>query len=502
MRIRLNVGWEIRPIQTGFELVAPEHNITLEMSDFVLQNEFMAVLRGEKEIPVDNEAMKKTLQQLEHMGVVSQTEESLVASLIKFDQIWRIRREFVGPNGPITSVYWLDPAQSRLSIAKTHLFTAKYREGTSQGKKMYYAWASGSDVDWEKAEFKAVMEALERHACGIIPKEQLIKTTARKLGDKVLDPRKIVAYTARQYRNGLPFTPFSYKQEYWWKSVVVLPEGYEKYVPIECLYYPVDKEFCLNPYTAATSSGVAAGLTFEDALLRAIYEAIERDAFMFAWLSRTSMPRIDRSTIPADCHERIYALESLGYCMHFVDITLGFVPVVLAVGVSNKTKPALVLGAAADSDIRNTFRKALSEVEHQLYWEWRDPEHIYSINNPKKVRGVLDHKAFYASPERLPKASFLWSGETKPMKEAYLNDQNIFGITEELRQQSIETVVVDLTPAYLKQGGIWVIRAIPLGLLPISFGYGMEPLGMARYKGISKKANSRLRSTPSIHPFS
>jgi ribosomal protein S12 methylthiotransferase accessory factor len=478
----------------------------LELSDLAYREQLAAILAGTTEIPPDNEAVEGVLQRLASTGTISM-EEGITKenpSSTKGDDVaWRIRMNLVGSHGPVTSVYWLDPNQSKLSLSRTHLFTAKYHEKTGHGEETQEAWTSGSDIDWEQAELKAIMEALERHACGVIPREQLVRSTARKLKDQALDPRSMVAYTRTQYMNGLPFLPFSQDREYWWKSVTVLPEGHEKYLPAECLYYPVGHEFAQNLYTAANSSGVAAAFGFEDALLRGLYEAIERDAFMVTWLSRASMPLIDQRTIPEDCRERVYSLESLGYRMYFVDITLEHVPVVLAVGVNEKVRPSLVLGAASNPNLGITIGKALSEVEHQLYWVWRDPENVHSISDPTEVNGVLDHMALYASPEHLSKAAFLWSGETRPMSKSNSGTQDVSTAVEKLRQRGIETAVLDLTPENLKKAGVWVVRTIPLGLIPISFGYGREPIGMARYVEMAKRGNPwPVGLTPFPHPFS
>ncbi|MEK9135466.1 MAG: YcaO-like family protein [Patescibacteria group bacterium] len=505
MRIQLNENWRVRPTQDGLELMAPEHNITLELSDLVFRDEIEAVLVGNAEIPVDNKVIEETLQLLKNIGAISAQEgftRQNPSSTKREEAAWRIRRDFVGPRGPIMSVYWLNPSQSKLSLSRTHLFTAKYRERTGHGEEMREAWASGSDADWGQAEFKAIMEALERHACGIIPQEQLVRSTARKLKNQALDPRRIVVYTKAQYKNNLPFVPFSKDREYWWKSVKVSPEGYEKYVPIECLYYPAGHELSHNLYTAANSSGVAAGLTFEDALLRGIYEAIERDAFMITWLIRASMPLIDQRTISEECRERVYSLESLGYRMYFVDITLELAPVVLAVGVSEKVRPSLVIGAASNPDIEKAVEKSLSEVEHQLYWEWRDPENIHSISDPTEVNKIPDHTALYASSEHLSKAVFLWGGETRPMNKSNFGIQDTSAVMEKLKQHGFQTAVLDLTPEYLKKTGVYVVRVIPLGLIPISFGYGMEPLGMARYTQMAKRGNPWPGPVPFPHPFS
>lgn len=501
MKVQLNGNWRVRPTQDGLELMTPERNIALELSDLSFRDELTAILVGDAEIPTGSNAVGETLQRLESVGAISRRETLSHHESKRDETAWRIRRDLVGSRGPVISVYWLDPSQSRMSLSQTHLFTAKYRERTGHEDETQEAWASGSDTNWEQAEFKAIMEAAERHACGVIPQEQLVRSTARKLGNQAISPKKLVSYTKAQYRNGLPFVPFSQDREYWWKSVTILPDGHEMYLPVECLYYPVEHELAPNPYTAASSSGVAAGLSLEDALLRALYEAIERDAFMVTWLNRASMPLIDQQTIPEECRERIRSLESIGYRLYLVDITLEFSSVVLALAVGEQVQPALVLGTAANPNTEKAVSKALGEVENQLYWERRNPENMHSISDPAEVNGVLDHAALYASPEHLPKAAFLWSGKTRPINRSNSCIQDPSTLVEKLKQHGIETAVLDLTPEYLKRAGVWVVRVLPLGLIPISFGYGNEPLGMARYRQTARMGTPWPKSTPFTHPF-
>lgn len=500
MKVRLNGNWRVRPSQDGLELVAPERNIALELSDLTFRDELAAVLAGKTEIPNGSKPVKDALQQLETTGAVSLQKISTHYESERNETAWRIRRDLVGSRGPVTGVYWLDPNQSKMSLSRTHQFSAKYREKTGHGEETQEEWASGNDANWEQAEFKAIMEAAERHACGVVPQEQLIRSTARKLGNQAISPKRVVAYTKAQYRNGLPFTPFSKDREYWWKSVSTLSGSEEKYLPVECLYYPVEHELTPNPYTAASSSGVAAGLSFEDALLRALYEAIERDAFMVTWLSHVTMPLIDQQTIPEDCQKRIRSLVSIGYRLYVVDITLEFSSVVLALAVSEQVQPALVLGAAANPDIEKAVSKALGEVENQLYWERRNPENIHSISDATEVNSVLDHAALYTSPKHLPKAAFLWRGKKRPMNRSNSSIQDVSTILGKLKQHGIETAVLDLTPEYLKRAGVWVVRALPLGLIPISFGYGNEPLGMTRYKQMAKMGTPWPKRIPFTHP--
>lgn len=150
MWVRLEGHWHIRPNQEGLELMAPEHNIALELSDLTYRAELTAILIGGKEVPEGNQAIQETLRQLSEEGAISLKESAPVRDQPPRqakEVVERIRRELVGTRGSVTEVYWLDPKRSRLSLSQTHLFTTKYQERTGYGEETEEAWAAGSDTD-------------------------------------------------------------------------------------------------------------------------------------------------------------------------------------------------------------------------------------------------------------------------------------------------------------------------------------------------------------------
>lgn len=505
----LKEGWILRPTQDGLELITPERNITLEFSGSESdRNNLVSILLGLREIParVDGKEIQEMLKNLVTQGVLRLSKERPTAqtNVSQIAQaLWNLRKNTVGSQSPVHTVYWLDPAQSRFSSILSQLFIAKYAEITGQEDNTTIEWAFGTDEDRDLAELKAIMEGLERHASGIIPFTELVKSSARKLGKSVIDPRRVVAYTKRQYRNDLPLVPFSKDRDYYWKAVITFPKGEQRYLPVECLYYPVDSKLIPQPYTFANSSGVAAGFSLEDALLRGLYEAIERDAFMVVWLNRIVMPTIQINSLPSNQQQRIKEIEELGYQVHITNLTLDLTPVVLAVAVNHQQKPALVLGAASRSNVVQASSKAITEVEQQLHWSLRTSNRIHTLSNPKEVRSVSDHSALYASHKHLSKASFLWKGRAQLLEDTIpASHSELETLLELLKEQEKEVVIADLTPLFLKEIGVWVIRVMPLGLIPISFGYGMEPLGMSRVNELTIEGKPWPDKKPFTHPFS
>lgn len=504
-----NQNWILRPTVEGLELIS--HNgeqviaLTLEGSDIDV-SECISIFRGEKSLRTGKENLEELLEDLSKHGAISLFENQPVDLQIKgssenLKRLWQIRSKLVGVNTPVPKVYWCDPLTSCFSEMSTPLFNAQYTIG-GVGAEHEVGWSMGISDDLELAELKSIMEALERHASGVIPHVELIKSSANKLGKRAIDPRRVVLYTQKQYERGLSLEPFSEDREYYWKEVMTFPEKEQRYLPVECLYYPINVELASQPYTLANSSGVAAGFSFEDALLRGLYEAIERDAFMMVWLNRIVSPIVQETSLPDRERVRMEKIKELGYQVYCVNLTLDLAPVMLVVAVSRQQKPSLILGGASNLDISKTVSKALAEVEKELYWDLREPNKIQILSNPKEVKGVLDHMALYATPEHLEKSSFLWQGETQPLEDtSRAPGDELKTLLDLLSARRKEVITVDLSPPLLKKAGVWVIRTIPLGLIPISFGYGMEPLGMPRLKRLSAQRNSWPDSIPFTHPF-
>ena len=500
-----NEGWYLRSTQDGLEFIGSERNISLEFPDLEDYRERIAAMLSGRQIvsqDPDDESIREVIQDLTAKGIL-QTRElkpQEVGSLSEAEQhLWKVRSAFVGSHGPVHTAYRLDPLQSNFPLLSYHALTAKYISSGENEEE----WAGGIDQDPILAELKAVMETLERWSSGIIPEAELRECSAKQLGESAFDPRRVIAYSKRQYRRKyFPLTPFANERKYRWKSVTTFPEGKTGYLPIECLYYPIPLKRVSNPYTFANSSGVAAGFSFEEAVLRGVYEAMERDAFMVTWINRQSMPRIQIDTLPEEERFRVRNIEELGYKLHLVNLTLDLAPVVLAVAVHETEKPALTLGAASNLNFLDAIKKALSEVEYQLYWTLRHPDHIRTIKNQKEVTNVLDHMGLFSSQKHLSKAQFLWEGPEVLCPSLDGDNPDELGrLLQTLEAFGEKLVVADLTPPLLKEFGVYVIRSIPIGLVPISFGYGMEPLGSPRLSKVDLPGNPWPRQKPFTHPF-
>lgn len=494
--IKISPEWHLRPKVGGFELFTKERSLVIERTT----EELEAYLSGRKPVLSEDETAFAPLVAEGAVSFTHQMPEPQPLSRVT-DKVWRLRRRFIGEKAPVSGVYWLDPSLSKFQPARSTIFHAKHSMLTEKGNNQY-VWAAGVDSRLELAELKAIVEALERYGSGIVSVDCLIPASHQQLGDAALDPRQVVAYTPYQYRNGLPLHAFDKEAEYYWKRVVLYPSGEERYLPVECLYYPVPPSVTPQIYTFANSSGVAAGFDYEETLKRALREAIERDAFMVTWLNRLRLPRIKLSTLPRSLRELICPVEALGYQVHLIDLTLDISPTILAVAVSEKLKPALVLGMASGHSPEELVRKAISELEHQLYWDFREGEIVRELKEESEVWTTSDHAALFSHARHLDKAAFLWQGPPEAFGDCLHAKISVSCSTDGILEPELkEVVVADLTPCEFHEVGLSVLRVIPLGLTPMSFGYGLEPLGMPRIQEVPQKLGIEVDPWPAGVPF-
>lgn len=506
--VKVKKGWLLQPLRTGIDFMTLENNVTIEFLNPKQKEKMISILLGLSEIPKnsENKSISSAIKYLLSKDIVGiSTKKSQYHNLSTIEnRIWQLRKKFVGKNCYISTVYWLDPKNSQFTPHKMHIFNAKYSIPIRKNQ-MLTQWASGISSNQYLAQLKTIMEGLERYSSSVVSKKDLLRTSAIELGISAINPSKIISYAKNQYKKGFPFTPFSRDKKYYWKEVYSFNSGKKLYLPVECVIYPIDPFLSPNLYTYANSSGVASGFSFPDALLRALYELIERDAFMVAWINRLTMPKISRSSLPKDIRKRIKNIEKKGYTVHLVDITLDLANVVLAVVF--KLNPAiLVIGSACNMSQLKAVYKALDEIETGLYWETKEKTKKLIPISPKKVKNTFDHVKLYRSLKYLQKASFLWQGIFVDLKlnQLIINNE-LDALVELLRKKHREILVSNLTTPNLKKAGVYILRAISPGLVPISFGYQMEPMGMERIANVVRDlripTNPWKNNKPLPHPF-
>jgi len=367
-----------------------------------------------------------------------------------------------------------------------------------------YCW--GRDPDPLRAYDKAMAEAYERLGCET--PRSLYFARFHDLRNP-LDPRQLVAYDASQYkRPEFPFQPFSAKRSYAWKDGVEHFTGTRTPVLADCAYFcrSLPTRAQKTAYTGANTSGVAAHASREDAIEHAVRELIERDAFMTAWIGRLGSPEIARRSLPAATQNRIHALNRLGARIVVKDLTGALLPVVMVFAQDNANGITAVATAAHYAP-EVALDHALMELEADLFARLRagTPNRM----SPGAVAAPGDHGDLYAQRRYFRRADFLavCEGTLRLDRVGRHTARNWMELMSRIRRFHRKLVWLDLTPAGagLDQGRtpLYVVRALVPGLVPISFGYGLEPLGLPEAQRLVRRNRKHAlrRSSPFPHPY-
>jgi ribosomal protein S12 methylthiotransferase accessory factor len=348
----------------------------------------------------------------------------------------------------------------------------------------------GKGATREDALRGAIGEGVERYAASLWHPSHLHSASFVSLGDRAFDPRWLVLYDRSHYeKDGFVYEPFDPERPLDWTIGQWLDTHEEVRLPAYATY--LNFPSVTASLSQTTSSGLATGVSFEDAALRALYELIERDAFMLSWFARRPGWRID----PAGGHESIgralHQVESLGAGIEIflIDVGTGH-PTVVCLGLGDGVSwPGVTIGLGTHANIDIALQKAVFEHGHygaylrRLMHEGRH----HSVRRPSDVLGSLEHGLFYVHPEHAVQLKFFRAGPERPsslefLREQYREPATLAACVARLQTMGVRAAAVDITPSDVALAGLRVVRAFGTNLQPIHFGFGYERLNNPRLK--------------------
>ncbi len=381
-------------------------------------------------------------------------------------------------HAPEMDFAWVDTSSPRYSMP-FHLARARIK---SADDSRPFTWGRGADP-W-LALRKATAEAIERE--GFREPRSLVGGTLDSVRG-ALDPRSLIQYSRAQYRNpAFPYRPFDRSAEYYWVSGHNLATGKGARVVADLVYAHASLISLglepRRPLTQVTSSGCAAGTTADEAVLRALLEIIERDAFMRHWLWQTPGQVLNVRTLPVDLRRRVSAIEATGcrVCVQRLDSPWAHVALVAA---QNTHEHFTTMGTASHSELAVALASALDEIEARVY-AWLHG-HAPSIRVPTQVQTTEHHFELYGLKRYFAKADAVLF-PSKPSVARLTTQSRGRAATDDLvarlSRAGFEPIAVDITPKLrcVDQGRtpLSVFKALVPTLLPMSFGFMREPRGM------------------------
>ena len=272
-----------------------------------------------------------------------------------------------------------------------------YRKKTAKGTFGNY---NGKGATPEQAKASAVMEALERYSAEMRESDEIAYGTMQQMRDSgmsFVEPADLI----------LPARVMGMIEsaEIAWTVCYDILRGEDVWVPACAVFYPYYPDGDLQLFRFHTN-GIAAGNTIEEAILHAMFEVIERDAWSIAEsFNRTNADVIieDDDSVPAKLLKKF---EEAGIRIRLKDLTTDVG--VTTIGASSddirtKDPEMLDIGVGTHLNPEIAAIRALTEVAQSR------TTHKHGL----KVNAELQKKTREMGYEKVKEANALWFNDSK-----------------------------------------------------------------------------------------
>lgn len=266
-----------------------------------------------------------------------------------------------------------------------------------------HSWGQGAHPDPVVAQLKAAGEALERH-CLLTPDGE--PSVMARFGDLEgqIDPVDFFCYSEEQVADYNSEVERVRGAEYHWTPVQTQGSDQRLLVPREFIYIDAGDLEQRRIRRESTSSGAALGTAGTgDAFRGALFELVERDAFISAWLTNRPLVRI--GSLGGVNGELLSWLEKYRLDCRVFDLrgSLG-VPVVLALTLDRSgVGPAVTSGLGAAESYEDAMTSAILESV-----SYRRQARLHMMSNdlpqvelPEDIVSVETRIAYWSQTQRL-----------------------------------------------------------------------------------------------------
>ena len=341
----------------------------------------------------------------------------------------------------------------------------------------------------DHARLVAVAEAAERYAGRELSSEESVLAYASELPGATIDASRIPRCSERERRRGCPLGHFDPESRIRWIRGVDWMTGQDVWVPAVMACYAIKKPSDAERFWNPISTGYAVHSDPDEALLRSLWEVIERDAIAVVWQQMLSLPWVPPQYFPDSVRYLCESSRRQFIDTFIFDATTDIgVPTAYCVQVAPHDECARhVLGCAT----RGSFADA---AEHAVLETLQIRDTVLS-DCPESVRefeSIGDGARFMARPERATAFGFLLNGAEDragrpPDEIPQATDEALAWIKCRFAARQVQVIIVDRTPDELADVGLTALCAIIPSLQPMS----LVPL--AQYR-----AHPRLYEAPRL----
>ncbi|MFF2445760.1 TOMM precursor leader peptide-binding protein [Neobacillus sp. NPDC058068] len=384
---------------------------------------------------------------------------------------------------------------------------------------------AGRTNSYEMSELTAILEGLERY-CGIEPqgKKKKVHDSYHHVKHIALNPETVGIHDQEQYaKPHFPFKPFHPDAPMNWVWGYSFLQERPILVPELLAYYSLGNG---EGFVYETSNGCALGGSLEEAIFHGIMEVVERDSFLLTWYAELPLPRLD----PHSANDKELELmvdrlrEVAGYDVYLYNSTMEHeIPSVFAVAKNRRSKGVnIICAAGASPDPVRAVKSSIYElagmmVRHDKIVEENRRKYEEMLKDPFAVRTMEDHGLLYGLREAEDRLNFLLDDHrplrsfAEEFKQPPVNTDlkdDLQDLLQRFRKLDLEVIVVDQTTPITKRNGLFCVKVLIPGMLPMTFGHhltrvkGLERVLQVPMKlGFTKQPLSFEQLNPYPHPF-
>lgn len=357
--------------------------------------------------------------------------------------------------------------------------------------------STGMGTSAFEAKFKSITEAIERYCTGVQDPSKQIDSEYRNI-ENAIDYRRFICLSKKCLRVD-KYSPNDSDIFNWTKCFDII-NNQNIWCPSQIIYVPynLSNEKVLRlPIT----TGCASWSNKTKAIVKGIFELIERDAFMITWLCK----RKANYEIKLSNHLQKKLMRE-DYKVRFYDISIDFIfPTVLCVVEDIRGKPKISIGLKTDINHLNACYGAFFEAMQVRSW----------------IRDNLNQRINTATfKSHILKRGLLWSRERMYSNLEFIQPErkiklkNYSGVSEKyalkkainyFKHKKYDLFYCDLTLDELKSMNFYVVKCISPQLMPLYLDEKHKYLNCKRLAdqyfeiyGYKPKENNYNRV---VHPF-
>jgi len=367
-----------------------------------------------------------------------------------------------------------------------------------------FKYGKGVSISKSKSLKKAVGESLERYASAVYDKDKLHFSSQQSANFNALNTGKLFSYTKEFYNRNPDFQKIDNQSKVYWQETINLQTLEPTFLPASLIYLPYKTAVNEIKFIQNISTGLACHTTYQEALMTAICEVLERDAFMIFWRNEMSPKKIDLTTLPHHLKKIIHTFTNRNLDVTLLDMSTEIqLPIIFGVLQARHGYPVLAVSASCKLSAEAAIQSTLEELElvrHNI-------SHLYRNNSAEcknkieqtDVKTQKQHILFWQKKERLEyiqfitHASHIISFEQLASRHGESAQETLHFVKTQLRKHKMTCYVADITTKDLRSVGFHVIRAVIPEAHPLAFGHGKELFDCERLYTMPEKLGVKLQ---------